>query len=243
MGGDVSRCDQEPALVLHTYPYRETSLVAEVFSAAHGRLALIARGARRPRSAMRGLLQAFQPLVLSWSGKGELRTLLRAEWVGGVPLLPGPALLCGFYLNELLIKLLPREDPHPRLYEDYLATIGRLAGGEALESSLRGFELRLLAELGYGLNLTREADTGLPVMSEARYHYVFEQGPRLSAADRYPVVSGEALLALAEGKAAEARLAREVKALMRAILQHHLEQRGLNSRQLWMDLQDLEGQE
>jgi len=243
MPADLARCDQEPALVLHTHPYRETSLVAEVFSASHGRLALVARGARRPRSAMRGLLQAFQPLALSWSGKGELRTLLRAEWVGGLPLLPGPALLCGFYLNELLLKLLPREDPHPRLYQDYLDALGGLAAGQGIESSLRAFELRLLSELGYGPNFDREADTGLPVAPAARYHYVFERGPQRSASPQYPAVSGEILLALAAGKVSEPRLAREAKALLREILQHHLEQRGLNSRQLWMDLQDIEGQE
>jgi DNA repair protein RecO (recombination protein O) len=225
---------------LHTHPYRETSLVVEVFSATHGRLAVVARGARRPRSALRGLLQAFQPLSLSWSGRGELRTLQRAEWLGGLPMLPGPALLCGFYLNELLLKLLPREDPHPRLYQEYLATISLLARGAPAEVALRGFELKLLAELGYAMNLRHEADTGLSIVPAARYHYVFDRGPQREAPGRFPRVSGETLLALASGDLSEAHSAREAKLLMREVLQHHLEQRGLFSRQLLVDLMDLE---
>src|SRR3954447_15614048 len=105
-----ARQESREAFVLHTYPYRETSLIVEAFTRSFGRVSLLARGARRPRSAMRGVLLAFQPLALSWFGKGELRTLARAEWVGGQPLLQGEALLCGFYLNELLLRLLPRED-------------------------------------------------------------------------------------------------------------------------------------
>src|SRR6187455_1294129 len=113
------RRDEQPAYVLHTYAYRETSLIVEAFTAEYGRVALVARGAKRPRSEMRGLLQGFQPLLLSWSGANELKTLQKAEWRGGMPLPGGSALLCGFYLNELLLKLLAREDAHPQLYASY----------------------------------------------------------------------------------------------------------------------------
>src|ERR1700757_4788539 len=113
------RHDDEPAFVLHTYPYRETSVIAEALTATRGRVALLARGARRPRSELRGALQAFQPLTFSWTGGGELKTLMRADWRGGLPLVAGSALLCGFYLNELLLKLLPRDDAHPRLFDSY----------------------------------------------------------------------------------------------------------------------------
>src|SRR5215467_1201978 len=113
------RHDEESAFVLHTYPYRETSLIVEAFTATYGRVAMVARGAKRPRSELRGLLNAFQPLLVSWAGTGELKTLIAAEWRGGMPLPTGAALLCGFYLNELLLKLLPREDPHPKLWTDY----------------------------------------------------------------------------------------------------------------------------
>ncbi|MDP1896582.1 MAG: DNA repair protein RecO, partial [Sulfurimicrobium sp.] len=112
MTTNKTRQEDQPAYVLHTYPYRETSLIVEVFSQNHGRLPLMARGARRPKSAVRGLLLSFQPLQLNWFGKNELRTLHSAEWQGGQPLLQGMALMCGFYLNELLLKLLHRDDPH-----------------------------------------------------------------------------------------------------------------------------------
>src|SRR5262245_3375548 len=131
------RRDDQPAFVLHTYPYRETSAIVEAITAEYGRIAMVARGARRPRSELRGLLQGFQPLLLSWSGQGELKTLLRAEWRGGLARIAGSALLCGFYLNELLLKLLPREDPHPRLYGSYEAALAELAAGSEEAPVLR----------------------------------------------------------------------------------------------------------
>src|SRR3954451_7188332 len=144
---EPQRRDDEPAYVLHAYAYRETSLIVEAFAQTYGRIALVARGARRPRSELHGLLQGFQPLLLSWSGRNELKTLLKAEWRGGLPRIGGAALLCGFYLNELLLKLLPREDPHPGLYAIYEAALAGLAAGEEQASLLRRFELELLAEL------------------------------------------------------------------------------------------------
>src|SRR5678816_2785703 len=117
------RRDEQAAFVLHTYPYRETSVIVETLTEEHGRVALVARGAKRPRSELRGVLQAFQPLTLSWAGTAELKTLVKAEWRGGFPLPGGAALLCGFYLNELLLKLLAREDPHPVLWNAYAETL------------------------------------------------------------------------------------------------------------------------
>src|SRR5437870_6864720 len=145
------RRDDQPAFVLHTYPYRETSVIVETVTVAYGRVALVARGARRARSELRAAIQAFQPLSLSWSGGGELKTLLKAEWRGGLPLVGGSALLCGFYLNELLLKLLPREDPHPNLFREYVATLSKLASGAEQSPVFRRYELRLLADLGYAL--------------------------------------------------------------------------------------------
>src|SRR5438445_9413576 len=111
----------QPGFVLHSYPYKETSLIVDVFSRDHGRIALVAKGAKRPHSKLRGVLQTFQPLSLGWSGKSEVRTLIAAEWVGGLLPLEKSALLCGFYLNELLVKLLARDDPHPALFDHYVA--------------------------------------------------------------------------------------------------------------------------
>jgi DNA repair protein RecO (recombination protein O) len=240
------RHDDEPAFVLHSYPYRETSLIVEAFTAAHGRVAVIARGAKRPRSELRGVLQAFQPLFLSYSGGGELKTLARAEWRGGLPLLGGSALLCGFYLNELLLKLLPREDAHPALYASYEAALHELAEGEPQSALLRRFELDLLAQLGYALMLTHEADTGAAIDPSARYHYAFDRGPRRVAGLRVEeprravrLVRGATLIALAERRFDEADIAAEAKRLMRDVLDHYLEQRGIESRRVVQDLQAL----
>ncbi len=149
------RHDAEPAFVLHSYPYRETSLIIEAFTRNWGRVALVARGARRPRSALRGVLLAFQPLLLSWGGKAELRTLHKAEWQGGLPQLQGRGLLCGFYLNELMLKLLAREDAHrKRCIDTYRADAARWQPMAAIMPTLlRRFERLLSGRLGYALTL------------------------------------------------------------------------------------------
>jgi DNA repair protein RecO (recombination protein O) len=237
------RRDDQPAFVLHAYPYRETSLIVEAFTPDHGRIAMVARGAKRPRSELRGLLQGFQPLLLSWSGQNELKTLQKAEWRGGLPRVAGGALLCGFYLNELLLKLLPREDPHPDLFAEYEAALGDLAAGRGQAAVLRRFEVRLLAAMGYALPLVREADTGAPVDPAARYHYAFDHGPRRALSvpgPRLPIVRGMTLLALAEQRYPDAETAAEAKRLMREVLDHYLEQRGVESRRVVQDLQALE---
>src|SRR4051812_33098367 len=134
------RADHEPGYVLHTYPYKETSLIVEAFTRRHGRMALLARGARRPRSAMRGVLLAFYPLRLGWSGSADLATLISAEWAGGLPPLAGRALMCGFYLNELILRLPPREEPHEALFDAYREALARPAAagsGPALPPSPR----------------------------------------------------------------------------------------------------------
>lgn len=237
------RRDDQPAFVLHTYAYRETSLIVEAFTAEWGRVAMVARGAKRPRSELRGLLQGFQPLLLSWSGEHELKTLLKAEWRGGLPLVGGSALVCGFYLNELLLKLLPREDPHPGLFAHYETALADLATGGDQAPVLRRFELALLAELGYALPLAREADTGAPVDPATRYHYAFDRGPRRDPPGpgvRWPRVRGATLLALADGRYVDGDTAAEAKRLMREVLDHYLEQRGMESRRVVQDLQALE---
>jgi len=241
--------DNEPAFVLHAYPYRETSLIVEAFTPAFGRISLVAKGAKRPGSQMRGLLQAFQPLALSWAGGGELKTLVKAEWRGGLPLPHGSALLCGFYLNELLLKLLPREDGHPELFDDYAAALRALTAepaGVAQAAILRRFEVRLLAAMGYALQLTRDVDNA--AIDPARmYHYAPDRGPRLVVAHsaREPgahprVVRGVTLLALAAGSFPDAESAADAKHLMRDVLDHHLEERRIVSRRVVRDLVSLE---
>jgi len=240
---EVDRRDDRPAFVLHAWPYKETSLIVEAFAQDEGRVAMVARGAKRPRSELHGVLQAFQPVALSWSGAGELKTLVRAEWRGGMPLPSGSALLCGFYLNELLLKLLPREDPHPRLYAAYRDALADLAAGAAQAPVLRRFELALMAELGYALQLAADADSGEPIDPDARYHYAFDRGAQLRAPPpgvRWPPVRGATLLALAAGRFDDAATASEAKRLMREIIDHHLEARTIMSRKVVRDLMALE---
>lgn len=238
--------EDEPAWVLHTRAYRETSLIVEAFGRAAGRVALVARGAKRPRSELRGLLQAFQPLVLAWTGSGEMKTLVRAEWTGGAALPSGAALLSAFYLNELVLKLLPREDPHPALWDAYAGSIRALGAGgdpQAQAAVLRNFELRLLAELGYAMTLTREGESGAPVEPGRSYHYAIDRGPLARAAEpagAWPEVRGSTLIALASGSYPDAGTAGEAKRLMRRVLDHYLEHRRIFTRRIVQDLAALD---
>lgn len=239
--GSKNRVDGQPAYVLHTHPFKETSLIVEAFSRDHGRIALVARGARRPRSAMRGLLMAFQQLELAWFGQGEMHTLARVEWVGGQPLLQAQALLLGYYMNELLLKLLPREDAHPQLFNAYAEAVRALAVGEPSQASLRRFEKTLLKELGYGLTLDREAGNNRPVEPQKRYAYVAEQGPVLLGAEdgEADAYSGRVLLAIAQDDFSDAETLAQSKLLMRTLIHHYLGGQRLSSRRVFMELQEL----
>lgn len=234
------RVDGQAAYVLHAYPFRETSLIVEAFSRGHGRMALVARGARRPRSAVRGLLMAFQPLELGWFGQGEVRTLAKVEWVGGQPLLQADALLLGYYMNELLLKLLPREDSHPALFDAYAEAVRALAFGESSQASLRRFEITLLKELGYGLTLDREADGGGPLDPDKHYAWVIERGPIEAAGSaNIPTFSGRTLLAMAQDDFSEAETLAQAKQLMRMLIHHYLGGQPLSSRRVFKELQEL----
>lgn len=239
---DQVRQDGQRGFVLHAYPFRETSLVMETFTRDHGRVALVARGARRPRSALRGVLLSFQPLLLSWTGRSELRTLVRAEWQGAYLALRGETLMCGFYLNELLLKLLARDDPHEQLYDDYQAALSALSEGAEREGTLRRFELQLLREMGYGVTLDRDANTGEAIVPRRRYFYEIERGPvAAEASDSANGVelSGRTLLDMQSGKFDSAATQQQSKALMRTLINHYLGRQVLHTRQMLRELQDL----
>jgi DNA repair protein RecO (recombination protein O) len=241
MSAQRQRIDGAAAFLLHAHPYSETSLVLDVFARDHGRLAVLARGARRPRSALRGVLLAFQPLELGWFGGGEVKTLAKAEWVGGLPLLQGKCLLLGYYLNELLLKLLPREDAHPALYDAYGAALAALSHGATETAELRRFEKALLRELGYGLALDRLAENGEPVEPNRQYSYQVERGvvdasgavsPRLT-------FTGKTLLDLAADDYSDPRTLAESKLLMRQLMTYYLGSQTLQSRRVFVELQEL----
>jgi DNA repair protein RecO (recombination protein O) len=237
--GGIARQEQQPVFVLHTYPFKETSLVVELFSRNFGRVATVAKGARRPRSAMRGMLQSFQPLIAVWSGKSELRTLHSLDWGEGLLLLQGEALICGFYLNELLLRLLPREDPHETLFDHYAQALHKLAGGELVSPALRRFELRLLQELGYAVPLQHHPD-GVPVKPESDYCYLPEQGALLPDTPGIGVqLLGKTLLDMARDDYSDPVTLQQSKQLMRALLAHYLGDKPLHTRQILMDLQQL----
>jgi DNA repair protein RecO (recombination protein O) len=263
--------------VLHTYPYRETSLILQVWTEKHGRLGLVAKGARRPKSASRSVLVPFQPLVLDWFGRGELRTLKTAEPAEPATPLGGQSLLSAFYLNELLLKLTTRDDPHEGLFAAYDEAIGALraitrssvipapdnsARGQApsgiqtgspptrgrqdeVEPVLRRFELKLLQELGYAVELSREAGTHAPIVAEREYLYVVERGP-IPAPDDEGTPSnavrlrGHTLIDLDRGRLEDAATVAQAKQLMRLLINHSLNGQELATRAMVRDLQRLE---
>lgn len=239
MSGARQRIDGAAAYLLHAYPYSETSLILEVFARDHGRLAMLARGARRPRSALRGVLHAFQPLELGWFGGGEVKTLAKAEWIGGISLLQGEGLLLGYYLNELLLKLLPREDAHAVLFDAYASALAALSRGATETAELRRFEKTLLRELGYGLVLERDAH-GQTVDAGRSYRYQVERGAvAADTTDSGQAISGKTLLDLAGDNYADPRSLAESKQLMRYLLAHYLAGQPLQTRRVFIELQDV----
>lgn len=245
--------------VLHSRPYRNTSKLLDIFSREQGRRVLVARGARRGNSRLQGQLLPFIPLLLSWQGQGEVQTLTGAETGTQLTSLKGRKLLTAFYLNELLLRLLAREDPHPALYDAYAQTLQRLSGPSdqtsAEEAGLRMFECFLLQELGYGLVLDHEVNSGDVIQADRMYCYQPEQGPLLLDSDR-PLdrgredglpVHGCTLLALLQGDLYTADaytdqyalILREAKTLLRINLARHLGAKPLQSRELYIQQKQL----
>lgn len=238
----------QSAYILHQRPYRDTSLLLEVFSPHHGRFGMVARGVRGKRSRRRALLQPFVPLSLSWSGRGELVTLTDAEAEGAAPMFAGEVLMSAYYLNELLLYLLHRHDPHPELFTHYRYTLGRLSqlgqgqgsdAGQSLQIALRLFEKQLLQEIGYGLVLDHEVEQGEAIDPAASYRFVLGQGP-VAQAPTGPapnVFQGSSLLAFAAHELDDVQTLRDAKRLTRLVLDHYLGGRPLHSRQLLQELQ------
>ena len=230
----------QPGFVLHSYPYKETSLIIDMFTRDHGRVGVVAKGAKRPFSKLRGVLQTFQPLSVSWSGKSELRTLIDAEWVGGMLPLERTALLCGFYLNELLVKLLARDDRHPALFDHYVSTLNQLAHGEPAQIVLRKFERALLKETGVAADLSRCTTTRKRVEASGDYVVDPERGAReAGAGEVWPVVLGKTLLDMEREDYTDPATQAQSKQLMRFLLAHHLGGQPLNTRQILIDLMQL----
>jgi DNA repair protein RecO (recombination protein O) len=232
--GASSRILDEPAFVLHSIAYKETSLVVELLTRNHGRVPVIAKGAKRPHSALRATLLAFQPLQVAWQGKQDLRNLIRAEWIGGLASPRGDALLCAFYLNELLVRLLPRDDPHPEVFDTYLNGLARFASGEPVSSALRRVEWNMLKNLGYAPDLKRDHH-GQMISSEKRY--------QLGAAGLVQAgsegISGRIIELMADESWDDPAVWQPGKILVRQLLNRALDGQALNTRQILIDLNKL----
>jgi DNA repair protein RecO (recombination protein O) len=253
----VNRVTHEPGYVLHHYDWSESSVIVEAFTRAHGRVALVAKGAKRPSSNFRSVLLPLQPLLLGWGGDAEIRTLKSAEWAGGLVMPAGEALLSGFYANELLLRLLAREDAHPRLFDAYAALVHVLASGQSdavVAAALRAFELVLLREAGFLPALGVQTLTLAPLADAAPYRLVAEGGLRAAHRDDGSVwLGGRQWLALAGALAGDAPLSAAVQAVadlpgearaalrqqLRQLLRYHCGVGALRTRQMMLDLQSL----
>ena len=243
------RVSLEAAYILHSRPYKDSSLLLEAFTAHHGRVGLIANGVRKKKGRWQSMLQPFVPLLVSWSGRGDLFSVTGVEVRSSALPLTGKFLFSAFYINELLMHLLHRHDAHPHLFEHYQATLNALVGichgcakMHALEAVLRVFERDLLQESGYALVLDQDVSSGEEIRAERNYHYRFGEGPYL-VRDEEPMrgFSGRALIALQQGELNSIETLRDTKRLLRAAIDQQLGGRPLKSRKMMLDLQRTSG--
>ena len=232
------KISNEPGYLLHQRAYSETSLLLEIFSRNYGRMTAVAKGVKRKKSRTLGILVPFQSLIVAWSGRGDVKTLTNAESLTLRRQIEGERLFCGYYVNELILRMLHRNDPHEVLFDAYELALEGLIRETDLERTLRIFEKRLLQELGYGLHLSNDALTGAAIESSARYRYVAELGPVIDNGEEGAgvMLHGESLQALRDEEQFSDLHRRELKRLTRVTLDRHLEGRPLHSRELFSRL-------
>jgi len=224
------------AFVLHHRPFRETSSLVDVISRDYGRISLVARGIRKQSKRQNNALQLFQPIYLNWSGHGELVTLNQAETIGAAFRLVGKASLCGLYMNELLVKLLPVHEAEPAIYDAYQVALEALHQQDDEQVVLRVFEKQLLSHLGYGLVLNHDIDNQA-LLDDVYYRYLPESGPeRQTNQASEPLISGRSLRILHEQKGFDQASLKEIKILMRTVINFYLGGKPLHSRQLFAGL-------
>ena len=227
---NARRIQLTPGYILHHRPYRDTSRILEVITRDHGRISVFARGVRGPKAKLASILQPFQMLLLSWTGRGEAAQLTGAESAQAAAPLPPSYLMAAFYLNELLLKLTTRHDPLPVLFDAYHTALESLRQGAALEPELRVFEKRLLEALGYGLDLEAEAQTGKRIQPHEYYHFRPEQGLVPTVAEASGALAGDSLIGLANEHLEGARALEDSRRLLQAALAQCLEGRPLTTR-------------
>lgn len=231
------RIQQQAAFILHHRPFRDTSQILDILSRDYGKLSLVARGSRGPKSRLRGILRPFMPLSMSWVQRTELGTLTGAELNGSPLRLTGDALLSGYYINELLLHFLHRHDPQPDIYDNYVHAIETLATAEEIAPCLRRFEMELLRQLGYALSLEHEAESHGLLLPETWYEYRIEQGPVPVARSEGPLVfDGATLTAVAEQRFSDPDVLRAANRLLREVIGFHLGGKELKSRKVLIEL-------
>lgn len=231
------RVQLQPAYLLHHRAFRDSSLLLDVVSRDYGRLALVARGARSSKSRLKGVLRPFMPLKLSWFLKTDLGTLTGAELDGSPLSLVGDALLSGYYLNELLLKLMHRHDSQPDVFAAYERTISHLAATEDPAPILRQFEIELLKLTGYALSLAHESSSGVDLADDACYEYRVDEGPVAVQRQSGPMVfAGRLLRGIREQRFDEPDVLRAAGRLLKQVIAHHLGGRELKSRRVLVDL-------
>jgi DNA repair protein RecO (recombination protein O) len=234
----AQRVSDEPAYVLHRYPWKETSLILDVFTRSHGRVAVVAKGAKRPHSALRSTLVSFQALSVTYTGRAEVKTLARAEWLGGMAPLTGLPLMAAFYFNELLIKLLARDDSHPTVFDHYTHALLALQNGMPLEHCLRSFEVNLLTQMGVLPPLDALRHSHAPLASD-RYYQITPEGLAPSGAHEEQAFAGAHLIGLHAQAWHEPGVLAVAKRVLRSLLAYHLGSAPLKTRQLLIDLHNL----
>ena len=223
---------------MHQRPYRETSLLLDVFSEQYGRVSLVAKGVRGKKRSQSGLLQLYQPLLLSWIGRGELQTLTVAEAASPRYLLRAESALCGLYINELMVRLLPIHEQEQAIFNAYQLALSGLQQADNTEIVLRLFEKRLLSHLGYGLVLDRVADSNQPINEQYQYCYQPDAGLTLwQQGHKQPPISGRSLQHLLSERDFDQQSLQEIKQLMRTVIHFYLSGKPLQSRQLFVQLQ------
>ena len=253
----MKRIADEPAYVLHRYDWSESSLILEVLTRHHGRIALVAKGAKKPSSNFRPILLPLQHLNLAFGGDAEIRTLRSSEWMGGHVMPTGEALMAGYYLNELLMRLLARDDPHPTLFDAYALTVHIIAqefrkeaaGEKVLEVALRAFELMLLREIGFLPTLQSQTASLTELLTDVNYVLVPEGGLRAAYAQDRSSLTGAQWLSLQAALDSDAPFSQllqacsscvqPLKTQLRTLLQYHCGVTTLKTRQMMMDLQNL----
>ena len=229
----------EPGYVLHQRPYRNTSLIIDCLTARYGRQSLVAQGARRSGSRQAAVLQPFHRVRLSWVRRGELGRLTHVEADAGILKITGDTLLAAFYLNELLLRLVPRGDQNDQILSCYSSCLDRLAETQSAARALRLFELELLEALGYRVDLEQDFRTGEPIEPDGNYSFEHECG--LTACTAHPTMetfSGNHLVSLREHRLDDSGSLGAAKRLLGGILRFHLGERPLRTRQVMREIID-----